>query len=273
MNEQFDNPPLVELVAELRWKDLSTPAPPPGFPVGFPFGGNQQMFDVQLAEMTAAMTAIGYGQSERLIPQGFPAPAEAPIVRFRYSGSAERDRDHLPSTLFQLGSGIFTINAVKPYKSWNDFKPVVEHGVRILLQTQKVNVEGYSLILRYIDAFRKDLTGDLSHLQFLKEVFGFGVDVPPVLLKHADQRTVNLLAAQVVVPLSFGSLQLQMAEGEIDGGPAYILENVVSIDGLVGADVGVILESLSKARDVIHDVFMSLSAPLQEKMAPVEGKG
>ncbi|WP_216891727.1 TIGR04255 family protein [Pseudomonas putida] len=270
MNERFDNPPLVELVAELRWKDLSVPAMPPGFPMGFPFGGNQQAFDAQLAEMTGAMTAVGYGQSERLIPQGFPVPPEAPVVRFRYSKSVERDRDHLPSTLFQLGGGIFTINAVKPYKSWDDFKPVVEHGVRILLQTQKVEVEGYSLILRYVDAFRKDLTGDLSHLQFLKEVFGFGVDIPPVLLKHADQRTVNLTSAQVVVPLSFGSLQLVMAEGEIEGSPAYILENVVSVDGLVGANIDVILENFSKARDVIHDVFVNMSAPLREKMAPVE---
>lgn len=273
MNERFNNPPLVELVAELRWKDLSTPALPPGFPIGFPFGGNQQTFDAQLAEMTGAMTAIGYGQSERLIPQGFPAPPEAPVVRFRYSGSSERDRDHLPSTLFQLGGGIFTINAVKPYKSWDDFKPVVEHGVAILLKTQKAPVDGYSLILRYVDAFRKDLTGELSHLQFLKQVFGFGVDVPPVLLKHAGERTVNMVQAQVVVPLGFGSLQLQMVEGEIEGGPAYILENVVSIDGLVGADVGAILESFSRARDVIHDVFVNLSAPLRDKMAPVEVRG
>ncbi|WP_172668669.1 TIGR04255 family protein [Pseudomonas fluorescens] len=274
MNERFDNPPLVELVAELRWKDLSLPAGlPPGFPPGFPFPGSQVAFDQQLPEMNSAMTSIGYGQSERLMPAGFPAPAEAPIVRYRYSGVTEKNREHLPSTLFQIGSGIFTANAVKPYKSWDDFRPVVEHGVRILLETQKAKVGGYSLTLRYIDAFREDLTDDMTHMQFLKNVLGFGIDLPPVLLTHAEDRLIDIPMSQIIVPLKFGSLQLQMTQGEIDGGRAFILENVVIIDGLIEPRVEPIMESFSKARDVIHDVFVNLSAPLRDKMVPVEVQG
>ena len=274
MNERFDNPPLVELVAELRWKDLSLPPGLPlGFPAGFPFPGSQVGFDQQLPEMTSAMTAIGYGQSERLMPAGFPAPPEAPIVRYRYSGAIEKNREHLPSTLFQIGSGIFTANAVKPYKSWDDFRPVVEHGVRILLNTQKTKVEGYSLILRYIDAFRADLIGGMTHIQFMRDVLGFGLDIPKVLLAHAEDRQVDMPMSQIVVPLKFGSLQLQLTQGEVEGGRALILENVVVIDGLIEPNVEAIMESFSNARDVIHDVFVNLSAPLRDKMKPVEVQG
>jgi uncharacterized protein (TIGR04255 family) len=273
MNERFDNPPLVELVAELRWKDLSVPPGLPiGFPAGFPFPGNQLAFDQQLPQMTRAMTGLGFGQSERLMPAGFPVPAEAPIVRYRYSGSPDGSSGQLPSTLFQIGQGIFTANAVKPYKSWDDFRPVVEQGVRILLETQQSNIEGYSLTLRYIDAFREDLIGDLSHLEFLKQVLGFGIEIPPVLMKHAHGGAIELPVAQLSIPLGFGSLQLQMTEGEIDGGHAYILENVVQIEGLVEPSAEAIMESFSKARDVIHDVFVNLSKPIRDKMLPMEVK-
>lgn len=271
MNERFDNPPLVELVAELRWKDLSVPTGMPiGFPAGFPFPGSQVAFDQQLPEMTSAMTALGFGQSERLIPAGFPAPTETPIVRYRYSGGSDGNRGQLPSTLFQIGNGIFTANAVKPYKSWDDFRPVVEQGVRVLLETQKSQIAGYSLVLRYIDAFRDDLTDGMSHLDFLKNVFGFEIQLPAVLTKHAQSQAVELPMAQFSIPLAFGSLQLQMTQGEIDGGKAYILENVVQIEGLASANAEAIMESFSKARDVIHDVFVNLSAPIRDKMIPVE---
>ena len=271
MNERFHNPPLVELVAELRWNDPSMPLGfPPGFPPGFPFPGNQIAFDQQLPEMTSAMTSLGFGQSERLLPPGFPAPPQSPIVRFRYSGPSVPALEQLPSSLFQIGNGIFTANAVKPYKSWDDFRPVVEDGVRILLETQKTDVGGYGLTLRYINAFREDLTGGLSHIQFLKEVFGFKIDLPDVLLKYAEGQEIELPLAQLVIPLTFGSLQLQMTQGEVEGGRAYILENVVQFKESVGADLGTIMGSLSMARQVIHDVFISLSAPLRDKMMPAE---
>lgn len=271
MNERFHNPPLVELVAELRWNDPSLPSGlPPGFPPGFAFPGSQIAFDQQLPEMTSAMTSLGFGQSERLIPPNFPAPAQSPIVRFRYSGPAGDGREQLPSSLFQIGNGLFTANAVKPYKSWDDFRPVVESGINILLQTQKMDVSGYALTLRYINAFREDLTDGMSHIQFLKNVLGFKIDLPQVLLNHAEGQEIELPLTQLIVPLSFGSLQLQMTQGEVEGSKAYILENVVQFKDPVAADVGAIMDSLSRARAVIHDVFLGLSAPLRDKMLPVE---
>lgn len=274
MNERFENPPLVELVAELRWKDASSlAAVHPGFPAGFSFPGSNDAFEKQLPTVTKAMSAIGYGASERLIPAGFLVPGEAPVIRYRYTGHGAVDsgNEHLPSTLFQIGSGIFTANAVKPYKSWDDFAPVVEQGVRILLESQQANVDGYSLILRYIDAFKEDLTGEASHLQFLTEVFGFNIEVPDILREVSSTGIVSLPAMQVTVPLKFGSLQLQMAEGEVEGCKGYILENVVVIEGLVGANVQEIMESFSSARNVIHKVFVGITERIAGRMNPVGG--
>lgn len=269
MNERFENPPLVELVAELRWKDAHTPSE---FPAGFPFPVNTEAFDKQLPMITKAMVLAGYGASERLVPSGFPLPSDAPIMRYRYSGNDgdELGREHLPSTVFQLGIGVFTANAVQPYKSWNDFKHVVEVGVKILLDARKGADGGYSLSLRYIDAFRSDLSGDLSHLQFLTDVFGFKIQMPECLTKHSVEGKVGLQTMQITIPLSFGNLHLQMAEGEMENASGYILENVVVIDDIVAGNVEDIMKSFSEARSVIHDVFLNLTAPIKEKMKPLE---
>jgi len=264
MKERFDNPPLVELVAELRWRDVSLP---PGLPQGLPFPPFQEAFEKQLPAMSSALAGKGYGASERLIPVGFPVPPETPIIRYRYSGGeAESQRN---SIMFQLGAGLFTVNAVQPYKSWDEFSPVVADGVKVLLETQKNNIEGYSLLLRYFDAFEENLTGELSHIDFITRVFGFTFEAPGFLKKHSTTGVVAVPTLQTSIPLGFGNLQMQMVQGEIQGRPAYILENVVAIDGLASANVDEILGKFSEARNIIHDVFINLTASIRDKMKPV----
>lgn len=275
MKERFAHSPLVELVAELRWKDAAGPdAFPgmiPGFPAGMAFPGVTDAFDKQLPELARRMTSIGYGASERLIPAHFPAPREVPVVRYKYSRDvSEDDKDnHLPATLFQMGHGIFTANAVQPYKSWDEFKSVVADGVGVLLSTQH-NVQSYSLVLRYIDSFDKYFTDDLTQLEFQRQVFGFRFDVPDCLKKHAGGNEIQFPTIQVSVPLEFGKLQMQMAEGEVQGKRTFVVENVVTVEGETPAELGAIMENFSKARDVIHEVFVSLTLPIKDKMKPVE---
>jgi len=277
MRERFANPPLVELVAELRWTDPSVQpfTLPAGFPADFPFPIlDPEGFERQLSILHSAMASIGYGASERLVPAGFPLPGDAPIVRYRYSGAdAEQSgREHLPSTLFQIGRNIFTANAVQPYKSWDEFRSIVERGIKVLLNSHKEKSYKYSLQLRYIDLFTPEFTDQKSHLQFISDVLGFNIGVPDALAKHARHPGIDVPALQVTIPLDFGSLRIQMAEGKMANKSGFIFESVLVIDQQADADVEQIMKSFSRGRDVIHEVFVSITSKISERMMPIEEK-
>jgi hypothetical protein len=66
--------------------------------------------------------------------------------------------------------GVFSANAIPPYRSWSVFSPEVEAGIDILLAVRD-DAEKQAMFnpvtLRYIDAFRPDLIRDRrdrSHL-------------------------------------------------------------------------------------------------------------
>lgn len=271
MTVRFENPPLVELVAELRWKDPSMPEIPAGFPADFPSPFLSEPFEKSIPVFNNAMASIGYGASERLFPVGFPVPSAAPIVRYRYSGSiADSGQDHLPSTLFQVGHQIFTANAVKPYKSWDDFKPIVEGGIKCLLKWHDGRIPSYKLLLRYIDLFDEQYTQGRSHLDFITQVFGLEVNLPPAIMGHTNNGQANIPAIQITLPHEFGTLKLNMAEGEIENTRGYLFESIFSIDVEATASAEDIMEKLSQARDVIHDIFINLTKPIENIMAPAE---
>jgi len=268
MTQRFANPPLVELVAEVRWGETASIKDGGG---NIPFAILGDAFDKHANSVTSAMAAIGYGNSERLIPHGFPVPSGVPVVRFTYGGGDDTaSSDQLSSTMFQLGSGLFTVNAVQPYKSWADFSPIVEKGLTQLLSTQVDAIPGYTLLLRYIDAFKKDLTGDLSHLEFMSEVLGIKVSLPDALNEYSTSGKVAIPVMQIVIPLELGDLQMQLADGKIESEPVYLMEIVVRYESKVAPDVAAIMDAFSMGRKIVHDLFLKLTKPLHEKMKPVK---
>ena len=126
MPERYRNPPLREVIAELRW-GLPFPAaqqqPQPVLVIAAP-GAHEEFF------MRFGMQAglLGYERAERLVPAGFPSMPQQVIYRFRKKPPEEG------TSLYQIGTGIFSINITPPYDSWQEFRPVVENGVRILLE-------------------------------------------------------------------------------------------------------------------------------------------
>ncbi|WP_426201893.1 TIGR04255 family protein [Pseudomonas sp. TWP3-1] len=268
MTQRFANPPLVELVAEIRWGEAASAKEGGG---NIPFAILGDAFDKHASAVTSALSAIGYGNSERLIPHGFPVPSGVPIVRFTYAGGDDKaGSDQLSSTVLQLGSGLFTVNAVQPYKSWADFSPIVEKGITQLLSTQRGAVSGYTLTLRYVDAFKKELTGDLSHEEFLSEVLGIKISLPDAFGEHATSAKVAIPVIQIVVPLELGQLQMQLADGKIESEPVYLMEIVVHYERQVAPDVAAIMDAFSQGRKIVHDLFLKLTIPLHERMKPIE---
>lgn len=272
MTVRFENPPLVELVAELRWTDPSIPDLPAGYPADFPLPYASEPFERDLPAFSQEMADFGYAASERLIPAGFPIPSETPVVRYRYSGYTKEagENDHLRSTLFQLGHQLFTANALKPYKSWNEFSPVVESGVKAVLKAHNNKIPSYRLMLRYIDLFDSQYMNGRNHFEFISEIYGFEIKMPNSILNHAKEGGLDVPGLQIKIPLDFGTLRLNMAEGGIQNRRGYLFESIITIDSDIEPSAEKIMENFLKARNVIHEIFVELTGPLKEVMMPVE---
>ncbi len=124
----FEKPPLIELIAELRWL-------PAGVPAGSENALQQQMPAALFAGLgrsseqlymrfAGLMGARGFLHSERLIPVGFPTLPFQPVYRYSKAGTKPGE------PVFQLGGGVFTAHVTPPYKSWMIFA----HSSRSLSQ-------------------------------------------------------------------------------------------------------------------------------------------
>ncbi|WP_047933491.1 TIGR04255 family protein [Pseudomonas putida] len=267
MIERFASSPLIELIAEVRWPVDTGSAPDTPFFQGPTSQPHEEFFSRLLAELAQK----GYGASERMIPPGFPLMKQAPVVRYRKSGAQASLQDHTASTLFQAGAGIFTVNAVQPYKSWEQFRPVVEGGLSALISANPPAGNGFDLVLRYVDAFKDPLTKGRPLREFLAEVMGIHVQVPEALQAISKDGSAIVPMLHVVVPLEFGSLQIQFAEGELQGERVFLMENVVTISQRHEASVPAMLGALDEARAVVHKSFVDLTRSIHQEMGISEG--
>jgi uncharacterized protein (TIGR04255 family) len=264
MTVTFLNAPLVELVAELRWGPATLQVP-----VSRAVGGamgtglkNEELF----MQFGAVAAAKGYGRFERLVPPGFPVQPYQPVYRYRPSAADQ------PSPLFQLGNGVFTANAVPPYKSWANFAPKVEEGLH-LLETAFRNVGGSlptfdSALVRYIDAFKGDLTSGASAMSFMSEVLGFRVGIPEGVARVATD--VRRISPQIslTVPVQPGTMTILLAEGTVGNEEAVVMDTVVHVSRAIGPTPAHALAALVEARAVIHDMFRDVTKAIHPLMKP-----
>src|SRR5687768_10684619 len=140
----YENPPLVEVIAEVHWK-LD--------PLGaIPNAAVDPHYKITAEELAGSLSKVGFGLVERLIPDDFPLEliAHKPVLRFRKS----------PNTwpVYQFGPGFFSTNMVPPYDGWNDFKAKATLGLDHLLACYPLPerfMKLRQLELRYIDAFSR----------------------------------------------------------------------------------------------------------------------
>jgi uncharacterized protein (TIGR04255 family) len=272
----YKNAPLVELVAEVRWGPLplpagaapalaGTPAGPPASQMWHAFSGpkDEEIF----VHFGALMSSAGYGRAERMIPPGFPVLTFQPAARYRRTDPEDQ------ASLFQLGRTVFSANALPPYKSWQDFGPVVAKGLGILLDAYKKAAlplpEFHTALIRYIDAFRDDLTGGRSALPFLREVLGVNLMLPGVLVSLAGDPSQIQPFIRLIMPTSIGRLETTFSDGLKGNERAVIWDTTVTIEANFGSDAKVVMKALTDARQVIHDLFRGLTAPLHAAMQPI----
>lgn len=264
---QFDKPPLIELVAELRWIALP---PQVNAPLGFP----QPMMatseiETFLSNFAQKSAESGWAASERLVPQGYPMLSYQPVYRVR---SFKPEESHM---LYQLGAGLYSAHALPPYKNWEAFRPFAERGLGYLLDSRvgdDRNKDFFGVSLKYLDVFTKELVGDLSVGRFLTEILGFSLTIPPVLEEQIAEGRESEPTLAIQIPLKSGlDMRISLIGGAVAGDRKGILmDTSVQSNGNVQADKNAVMAVWEEAHAAIRRTFVGLTTRIHSAMIPIE---
>ncbi|EHA16581.1 TIGR04255 family protein [Halomonas sp. HAL1] len=267
MKERFSNPPLREIIAEITWDQ-----PDMGQDHDLTESVYQQAFEETFNDFLDKVGERGYTRSERLVPVNFLCPPEQVVFRAKHS-NFRKGKDVESKAIYQMGYGVFTVNVVPPYTTWDEFSPLVKSGLEdfLSLSLPGGSPEEYKLKLRYVNAFDEELTKGKSHKDFLSEALNVSLNVPDVFIKESAG-SVELPLLDIVIPLEFGKLKLRLAEGMVNSTKAFILDMAVVFNITYSGDVEEIMDAFSRGRESVHKIFVSMTKILHEEMGLSEGE-
>jgi len=269
MSTSRENAPLVELIAELRWEpahQTGLPMQVPGLGSTFMIGPGPQASKVDefFIHFGSEIRKTGHTETERLVPPGLPFLAHQPIFRFRKS------RAETLQSLYQLGLGLFSANAVPPYETWKDFRPVVESGVEGMLQARPMEERDKPIVLaslRYIDAFTTKLTEGRDIVRFLQEVMNISISIPVAPSQHLQPGTNAKPVIQLQIPMKEGLVMtFGIGEGMANGEAAILMDTNVASTLPTKPNVVAIMQVFDDAHDAIDNTFSKLIIPIEHLM-------
>ena len=257
----YDNAPLVEVIAEIRW--ALTPL------AALPGAAFDPHFSILERNFPERAKGAGFGLIERLAPEGAPREmlGGQPLLRFR---RAPREWP-----LYQIGPGVFTCNITPRYEGWHAFRPVLEDGIQLLLTSYPMPHEYFKLAglqLRYIDAFTK-LHGFEIPIAFLSEHLGFTITAKSgfyTILNASEHDTQVRLDIQCPTSQPPNSAcELKFFSGTKAKSPALIAEIKVLSKTHPEPTLDAIMQWMDSAHSTLHNLFeFTTSEALKEKMGP-----
>jgi len=260
--KHFENPPLIEIIAELRWNVATQMLSANSVQIPEYVKVSDEHLFRNFAEKVAP---LGYNQVERLLPPGLPFFPFQPVYRYRKENSSS------DPTLYQIGSGILSVNITPPYDGWNNFQHIIKQGIDLLLESQpqdtaeKISIS--SLSLRYINAFKSDLTQGEKVNSFLINTLGFNIQLPSVLLEQATSGDDIKPLLKLIIPLQENQqMTLVMAEGKINEEDAILMDITVSVNSEPNLSANALMNAFNGARKSIHTVFCKLTEKLHPLM-------
>jgi uncharacterized protein (TIGR04255 family) len=264
MSTVYKKAPLVELIAELRWLPVGVaPQQPNTVQVVFTNDAKVEEFFMRLG---GELYQLGFQRSERLVPPGFPIVFGQPAIRYKSDDAVKK------SVLYQAGSSIFSVHAIPPYRSWQNFLPEVKKGVEALLKTRGDGLEQSpftQLSLRYLDFFGEELMGGRSMEKFISEVMGFCVTLPGALAEVAKPNEVRSMFLRFVVPLEIGTLSVSVGDGKANNQqPGVVLDTIVTSTAPVAPNFDAIITMFDAAHEMIKKTFLSFTKPIEHVMEP-----
>ncbi len=269
MTTTFSKAPLVEIVAEFRWSQKPDVMLQSQQPAGIPaplMAMNSSRFDEFFMRFGGEVYKEGFQRAERIVPAGFPLMLYQPVFRYRKSTDADG------SALYQTGAGMFSAHAIPPYRSWDEFAPVVQAGIDALLNAREESEKALpftSVSLRYIDAFRSELTGGRDAESFIRDVLGIAIGLPNGLSKLVAPGKKVKPMLQLSLPLANNmSMNVGIAEGIVNSETAIVMDTTVSTSVEVPAERNSAMDTLHSARSIIHEMFFDLTTTIQPLMQP-----
>lgn len=261
MPQQFAKPPLVELIAEVRWGALAVPPQPNTVTVGI--GGPDSRASAFFFQLGAKLAAAGFDGVEQLQPFGISIPSQ-PSYRFKKT-------DQSSPTLFQAGTNIFTVNTTPPYQTWAQFRPSIEIGIRALIETRPNNEPFLSISVRYIDLFKEDLTDGRSIGKFLSEILDVELTLPQSILNNLPSGAEVRPHLSLTIPLQSGmTMMLNLLEGSVGGDRGVVMDTVVSsINKAIPSEVESVMAAFDDAHDVIRSIFLGMTKKIHGSMKPI----
>jgi uncharacterized protein (TIGR04255 family) len=268
MPERYKHPPLVELIAEVRWGvgGVITPNPEQAGGSMLWFGGQNEEFFMRFASKVGAN---GYDLVERIIPPNFMVPPGQVIYRFRQKEQTEG------TTLYQVGNGVFTVNITPPYHSWEQFRPVVSKGIAMLLETRNATESQLpisNVSLRYVNQFTSEFTNGLSKPAFINDILGFRTELPASVLEVKSAQDEVMSNLQLMVPLTVDQqMAIMVAEGVAGTSSGVLMDISVNTNRQIKPTELAVMAVFDAARKNIHRVFVGTTQKITSIMQPIEG--
>jgi uncharacterized protein (TIGR04255 family) len=264
----FQNAPLIEVIVELRW-GVAFPFPSAGmmgttgphFQINLEASQGEEFF----MSFGAECGARGLERAERIVPQGFPVIPGQVVYRFR-------SKDRANQNLLQVGPGVFTVNALPPYKGWESFEKLVGQGIDALLAARPdadATAGFTSVNVRFINGFGPEYFEGTSRISFLRSL-GFVLQVPKELENVSKQDETTFFNLNYITGLEGGAkLQINLGEGAKDGLPIQVVELGATYEN-VDATPEALLSVINTSHDMIEKIFMDMTTPIHALMKPVE---
>lgn len=248
----YENPPLVEVIAELHW-NLKQVQSLPNAKID-PF---YEIFETDFVEKSVRNSL---NDIQEIIPAEVPLEliANQPRRRLR---SKENEWP-----LVQIGPGIMTCNIVPPYEGWRDFEPFLAAQVRRLFETYPLSdktLEIRKLHLRYIDGFDERF-GFRSFAEFAESMLGVPI---PLKQSFIDQNVQEGTDFSYLLQSNFDCAEpidtkglLKLVPGKLGENDALIMEMHCERHIRKGSELAIerILEWFNRAHYSLKQQFESL---------------
>lgn len=266
MPTRFENAPLVELIAELRWQTPTANVPLPAGALQFVTAQPEEFF----MRFGGRVAGRGYTRVERIVPPGFPSAPFQATYRFR------RDGQEQGTSLYQIGPGMFSANITPPYHSWTRFRPIVAEGISLFLEARG-DAEFSDIIqasLRYIDNFGDRFLQGLSPIEFIQNRLGLTIGLPEGILSEILNRQEIIPFLRLNMPLRAGQVMaLNVGHGMVNSEPGIVMDTTVSAPGPIAANAEAIMAAFDASHDIIHRSFLEITRSLHQNMGLVEENG
>ena len=266
---QFDRPPFLEVIASLKWIPVSSGqmksniAPEQPQPI---FATPLQ--DDFISGFAKGAAALGLTVSERMVPPGMPYISYQPALRVR---ALDNENSKM---LYQVGPGLFSANAVPPYRNWEAFRPFAQDGLDALLMTRNVEEKGSPFInvaLRYMNLFTSELVGQRSTFQFFTEVMGFELKLPETLRSRLkdDQKVEPQLSLRLALRSGLEMHLNFVGTATIGDKTGILMDIIVASKENIVADHNAVSQVWEEAHTAIQDTFLALTTPLHSTMRAI----